>query len=199
VQALFLELLYHIARELRDADAIRSEMVLQKDRMARLSPILEYVEGNYADPITLKEAASLAKMSVPQFVRLFRKVAGMSFVSYLTHVRLSRSVRLLKESCLTIAQVAYQVGFSDQSHFDRRFKAAFGQTPRDFRLVREDVNGSTKGLARPFRRIGAITELASQEASPFARPIEKQSSKSEEIAAYENSHHHMSKEFLLCP
>jgi AraC-like DNA-binding protein len=61
-------------------------------------------------------------------------VAGRSFVSYLTHVRLSRSVRLLKESCLTIAEVAYQVGFSDQSYFDRRFKAAFDQTPRDFRL-----------------------------------------------------------------
>jgi AraC-like DNA-binding protein len=122
------------------------------------------VERNYADPITLKEAASLAKMSVPQFVRLFRKVAGMSFVSYLTHVRLSRSVRLLKESCLTIAEVAYWVGFSDQSYFDRRFKAAFGQTPRDFRLLREEVNGSTKGLMRPFRRIRALTELASQEA-----------------------------------
>jgi hypothetical protein len=40
-KALFLELLYHIARELRDADAMRSEMVLQQDRIARLSPIRE--------------------------------------------------------------------------------------------------------------------------------------------------------------
>ena len=52
---LFLELLYHIARQLRDADSIRSEMVLQKDRTARLSPVLEYVERNYADSITLRE------------------------------------------------------------------------------------------------------------------------------------------------
>ena len=189
-KVLFLELLYHIARQLRDADSIRSEMVLQKDRTARLSSVLEYVERNYADSITLKEAAALAKMSVPQFVRLFRKVAGMSFVSYLIHVRLSRSVRLLKESCLTIAEVAYQVGFSDQSYFDRRFKAAFGQTPRDFRLVREEVNGSTKGLARAFRRIGASLNSRARKRVLSIKPIEKQSSKSEEIAAaYENSRH----------
>lgn len=139
-KALFLELLYYIAQELRDADSIRTEMVLQKDRTARLSPILEYVERKYSEPINLKEAAFLARMSIPQFVRLFKKVAGMSFVSYLTHVRLSRSVRLLKESCLTIAEVAYQVGFCDQSYFDRRFKAAFGLTPRDFRLLPKDAD-----------------------------------------------------------
>jgi AraC-like DNA-binding protein len=83
------------------------------------------VEANYAEPITLKEAAYLAKMSVPQFVRIFKRIAGMSFVSYLLHVRLSRAVRLLKETCLTIAQIACEVGFADQSYFDRRFKGGF--------------------------------------------------------------------------
>jgi AraC-like DNA-binding protein len=146
-------------------------------------PVLEYVERNYADSITLTEAAVLAKMSVPQFVRLFKKVAGMSFVRYLTHVRLSRSVRLLKESSLTIAEVAYQVGFSDQSYFDRRFKAAFGLTPRDFRLLREASNDSSKGSARSFRRVGAISELAIQKTSPFARYGESQSATMNEIPA----------------
>jgi hypothetical protein len=80
-------------------------------------------------------------------------------------------------------QVAYQVGFSDQSYFDRRFKAAFGRTPRDFRLLREQLNGSSKGPRRPSRRIGAITELALQGASSCGRYIEKQSSTSEELAA----------------
>jgi AraC-like DNA-binding protein len=186
-KVLFLELLYHIARQLRDADSIRSEIVLQKDRTARLSPVLEYVERNYADSITLREAAVLAKMSVPQFVRLFKKVAGMSFVSYLTHVRLSRSVRLLKESSLTIAEVAYQVGFSDQSYFDRRFKAAFSQTPRDFRLLREETNHVSRGSARPFRRPCAINDLAIREAGPFARQGENGSARMNEISSARHS------------
>jgi AraC-like DNA-binding protein len=167
-------------------------MVLQKDRTERLSPILEYVERNYADPITLKEAASVAKMSVPQFVRLFKKVAGMSFVSYLTHVRLSRSVRLLKESSLTIAEVAYQVGFSDQSYFDRRFKAAFNQTPRDFRLLREEPDHASI----PFRRAYAISEIAIQEARPFARYTERKSAGMNEIVAVSHANR---KESVSCP
>ena len=75
----------------------------------------------------------MAKMSVPQFIKLFKKVAGTTFVSYVTHVRLARAVRLLKGSSLTIAEVASEVGFTDQSYFDRRFKKAFQRTPRDFR------------------------------------------------------------------
>jgi two-component system response regulator YesN len=56
-------------------------------------------------------------------------VAGMTFVSYVTHVRLAQALRLLKESSLTVAEVATRVGFSDQSYFDRKFRSAFGQTP----------------------------------------------------------------------
>jgi xylan 1,4-beta-xylosidase len=116
------------------------------------------VEANYAEPITLKEAAYLTKMSVPQFVRLFKRVAGMSFVTYLIHVRLSRSVRLLKESSLTIAQIACETGFSDQSYFDRRFKEAFGHTPRDFRrnFRSSGVNGKDR---RSFSQSYNVQEL----------------------------------------
>jgi hypothetical protein len=40
-------------------------MILRKQHAARLSPLLQYVERNYAEPFTLKEAASLAMISVP--------------------------------------------------------------------------------------------------------------------------------------
>jgi AraC-like DNA-binding protein len=157
-KALFLELLYYIAQQFRDAEWIRSEMVFQTAQAARLAPVLEFVEANYAEPITLEEAACLAKTSVPQFVRLFKRMAGMSFVSYLIHVRLSRAVRLLKETSLTIAQIACEVGFSDQSYFDRRFKEAFSHTPRDFRrTVRSSgVNGKDR---RSFSESYSVQQL----------------------------------------
>ena len=104
---------------------------------AKLRPVFEYVAGNFAEGLTLKKAAALANMSQPQFIKLFKRVAGMTLVSYLTHVRLSHAFRLLKESSLTIAEVAFQTGFSDQSHLDRRFKAAFGQVPS---AVRKQLN-----------------------------------------------------------
>ena len=170
-KALFLELLYSIGRQFGDAECLRSELIFQTARAARFAPVLEFVEASHSEVITLKEAASLAKMSVPQFVRLFKSVAGMSFVTYLTHVRLSRAARLLKESPLTIAQVACEVGFSDQSYFDRRFKEAFGQTPSDFRLVRALPKRASKKLGRSFSEIYNLRELETGKADPFARPL----------------------------
>ena len=60
------------------------------------------MDQHFAERIALKEAASLAKMSVPQFIKLFKRVAGTTFVSYVTHVRLSHAVRLLKGSSLPL-------------------------------------------------------------------------------------------------
>jgi len=132
-KAFLLELLYYLAQEFQVADFLHSELVRQQERAARLRPVFDFVAHHYAESISLPEAATLAKMSQPQFIKLFPKVAGMTFVSYVTHVRLSHAVRLLKETALTVAEVASEVGFTDQSYFDRRFRAAFGQTPRDFR------------------------------------------------------------------
>ena len=94
-----------------------------------------------------------------------KRVAGMSFVSYLLHVRLSRSVRLLKETSLTIAEIACEVGFSDQSYFDRRFKKAFGHTPRDFRrnFGSPRVNGKDR---RSFAESYNVQDLGIRRAIP---------------------------------
>jgi AraC-like DNA-binding protein len=168
-KALLLELLYYIGRQFPDEESGRCEMIFQAAQAAKLAPVLELVEGNYSQLITLKEAASLAKMSVPQFVRSFKRVAGMSFVTYVTHVRLSRAARLLKESALTIAQVACEVGFSDQSYFDRRFKEAFGQTPREFRQLRAGPKSALKESRRPLWDRYNIQEAAIRKADAFAR------------------------------
>ena len=128
-----LELLYHLAQHFRAIGFPRYELVRQQERVAKVRPLFEFVARHYAEPMTLKQGASLTKMSLPQFMKVFKKIAGMTFVSYLTLVRIANAVPLLKESSLTIGEVAKQVGFSDQSYFDRRFKAVFYQTPRSFR------------------------------------------------------------------
>ena len=137
-KAHLLQLLYLLAQQFRSADFMRSELMRQQERATRLRPVFEYVSQNFAENLTLKQGAALASISQPQFIKLFKRVAGMTFVSYVTHVRLSHALRLLKESSLTIAEVAVRVGFSDQSYFDRRFKSAFGQVPS---AVRKQMRG----------------------------------------------------------
>ena len=66
-------------------------------------------------------------------MKTFKQVAGMTLIDYLNHVRLANAARLLRETGKTIAEIAETAGFSDQSYFDKRFRRAFGKTPKEFR------------------------------------------------------------------
>jgi len=77
----------------------------------------------------------------------------MSFVAYLTHLRVASARQMLQTSDRNVAEIAAEVGFADQSYFDRRFKQAFGMSPRQFRLLtNEPVGGgeSSKKNAKGF-------------------------------------------------
>lgn len=132
-KAFLLELLFHVARHFSASRLLRWELVRQQQRSLRLKPLFEHIRDHHAERLSVAAAARLSGMSPSPFMKAFRRVAGMSLVRYVNHVRLSRAVRLLRESELTIAEIASEVGFTDQSYFDRRFRQEFGRTPSAFR------------------------------------------------------------------
>jgi AraC-like DNA-binding protein len=132
-KANMLRLLYALAKHFWVSDSLRSVMIRQQDTAERLKPVFEYISTHYTETITVEKGSRLAHLSESRFSRVFKQISGMTFVNYVTHVRLSRALRMLRESPATIAEVALAAGFSDQSYFDRRFKAAFGRTPNEIR------------------------------------------------------------------
>ncbi len=132
-KAWFLVLLAELAQRFHDAPARHGEFLRQRARVARFRPLLERVHAGADERITLPAAARLTGMSVAQFTRQFRLATGMTFIAYGTHVRLAGAARRLKHTSESIAEIAVAAGFSDQSYFDRCFRKAYGQTPRDFR------------------------------------------------------------------
>ena len=132
-KAFFLELLYCLARHCRASELLKWEFERQQQRSMLLKNLFDRISCHYADKLSVPQAAALAYMSEPQFMRTFKKVAGMTLVTYVNHVRLTAAVLLLKETALSIAEIANQVGFADQSYLDKRFKASFGQSPKEFR------------------------------------------------------------------
>jgi AraC-like DNA-binding protein len=72
-------------------------------------------------------------MSKAVFGRAFKEASGMTLGRYLNHVRMTHAVESLEESRASIAEIASRLGFSDQSHFDRRFRQTFGRTPSQHR------------------------------------------------------------------
>jgi AraC-like DNA-binding protein len=132
-KANLLRLLYALAKHFWVSESLRSVMVRQQATAERLKPVFEFISTHYAETIAVEKGARLAHLSESRFSRIFKQISGMTFVDYITHVRLSRALRMLRESSANIAEVALATGFSDQSYFDRRFKAAFGQTPNQIR------------------------------------------------------------------
>ena len=132
-KAFLLQFLFELGRRFPASELQHWEFIRQQQRSLRLKALFDHVRDHYSERLTVGQAAHMVGMSQAQFMKTFKKVAGMTLVAYLNHVRLANGSRLLRETDLTIAEIATNVGFSDQSYFDKRFKRAFGRTPREFR------------------------------------------------------------------
>jgi len=132
-KAFLLATLYHLAGHCSASSVMGWEFVREQERALRLKPLFEHISRHFASKLTVAEAAALLHMSQPQLMKTFKRVAGMTLVAYLTHVRVSNAAKLLRDTAQTIAEVAASVGFADQSYFDKQFKRAFGCTPNNFR------------------------------------------------------------------
>lgn len=132
-KAYLLELLYHLATRFRSSEILKWEFTRQQQRSERLKKLFDHISRQYAEKLSVAAAAKLAGMSSPQFMKTFKRVAGMTLVAYLNHVRLANGARLLRETDHSIAEIASETGFADQSYFDKRFKLAFGKSPKEFR------------------------------------------------------------------
>ena len=132
-KAFLLQLLYHLAGHFQSSEVLKWEFLRQQERSLRLKKLFDHINARPAEKLSVSAAARLVGMSVSQFMKNFKQVAGLTLVAYLNHVRLANGARLLRETDRSVAEIADAAGFSDQSYFDRRFKKSFGQSPRDFR------------------------------------------------------------------
>ena len=90
-----------------------------------------FIEAHFAEPLTLKQMAVPAALSVSRFATAFRERFGSSPYRYLCGLRIKRAQSLLLAGVPSVA-VATEVGFFDQSHFGRHFKRISGMTPTMF-------------------------------------------------------------------
>ncbi len=86
---------------------------------------------------SVTELASIACLSKKQFERLFNELVGANPKEYARIVRFQKSLKLLQHDSEDVnqAQLAYQCGYADQSHFIREFKQFSGYTPLSLRNV----------------------------------------------------------------
>jgi AraC-like DNA-binding protein/mannose-6-phosphate isomerase-like protein (cupin superfamily) len=130
-----LQALYHLTAHFGLTDLPAADFNSHRRASLQFGRLYEYLQENYADRITVSRAADMLGLSDFQFMKFFRRATGTTFVTYLARLRLAHAHRLLGESDRSIAAIAAEVGFSDQSYFDRRFRQYYKQSPREVRAL----------------------------------------------------------------
>lgn len=92
-----------------------------------------WIEAHAQGEVDLSAAAAEAGLSPFHFLRMFRRVTGVTPHQYLLRSRLRRAARLLAEPERPVTEVAYESGFGDLSNFVRTFHRAAGLSPTAFR------------------------------------------------------------------
>ena len=93
-----------------------------------------YIQNHYyQSSLTLKEVAQENNIGYHYLSHLLKKYAKENFKDYLTRIRLEKSIRLLKNLKLSIAQIASATGYQDPAYFSRVFKKKLKISPTHFR------------------------------------------------------------------
>ncbi len=103
----------------------------------RIAQINNYVRGNYKGELSLKDLADKLFLSEAYLSRFFKKTYGMSFLKYVTNIRLSHAYEELMYSEEPITKIAYNNGFSTVALFNKSFKQVYGKTPSEARKEME--------------------------------------------------------------
>ena len=123
-EALLLELLTLLGRQ-RD--------VRPGARTSWLRVVEDALQAHFAESIGLEDVAAIAGVHPVYLARVFRREHGCSVGEYVRRFRIEAACRELERGTTSIARIALQTGFADQSHFHRTFKRATGMTPSQFR------------------------------------------------------------------
>jgi transcriptional regulator GlxA family with amidase domain len=103
----------------------------------------EFLSQRFASKVTAREVAEAAGLSVSRALHLFRHEAGIPLWSYVARLRVDYARYLLRNTDRSMADIAAECGFYDQSHFARTFKAAEGVPPLRYRISSRGARGES--------------------------------------------------------
>lgn len=113
-------------------DLQNAQLSASKFDQQQLERIDHYIVKHCSQTITIEALADLLHCSKFYFLREFKKLVGITPYQYLLNKRMEMAQQQLSKPDASIAVVASELGFNDQSHFSRTFKKEFGITPGQY-------------------------------------------------------------------
>ena len=106
---------------------------------SKVLTIIELMEANLAEPLSLIEIADYVGLSRRQIERLFRQEMGRSPARYYLEIRLDRARHLLIQSSMPVVEVAVACGFVSASHFSKCYRELYARSPQQERADRKQL------------------------------------------------------------
>ena len=103
---------------------------------SRIEKSLNYIAANLTNNVTLRDAAAAANLSPSRFSHLFKSSCGVDFTGYLLNLRLSVACDMLKQTNISIGEIALFCGFASQQHFTTMLKKHLNTTPAKHRQAK---------------------------------------------------------------
>ncbi len=98
-----------------------------------ITEIINYVENNYTQKITLKMLATKFGINESYLSRMFKNQTGKNLIYYVNEKKMHKARELLGNPHMMIKEAAYAVGYDDQFYFNKLFKRFFQVSPTEFR------------------------------------------------------------------
>jgi xylan 1,4-beta-xylosidase len=138
-ELLTISLAYQIVLELiknfRSFD--QNQLNQNSKHLQRLRAIIQYLNTNYMENITLEQIAEKEFLSPSYFSHFFKINMGVSFFNYLTGIRMNHAVNDLITTNLTMEQIAANNGFANSRYFVDCFKKKYTMLPKEYRKGRK--------------------------------------------------------------
>jgi AraC-like DNA-binding protein len=103
--------------------------------LERINKIYAYVIEHYTQDIHLETAAHITNMTETAFCRYFKKITKKTFLDLVTEFRIKHACNLLNSTDKQVAEVCFESGFGNISHFNKQFKVVTGYSPLNYRKM----------------------------------------------------------------
>jgi len=132
VKARLREVWYMLKRNIPRGNASKPSLSRRMEQLNDFQQLLSYMEENFSEDISLADAAKRIGFSVSHFSKIFKKMTGINFVTYLNMLRVENAAKRLKNTSDKITDIALSCGFDNVRTFNRVFKEVTGSTPSAF-------------------------------------------------------------------
>jgi len=95
--------------------------------------LVDLLNDRWSEQVSLSELSSATKTHPATISKHFRRYFSCTLGEYLRKLKIDKSIPLIKSSSMSLTDIAYHCGFTDQSHFTRNFKQLTGFLPKEFR------------------------------------------------------------------